>query len=247
MRQSLLKNVVRVLVAALVAYFLVTSLPSLRRNVSKRDSIAYWSAARLLLSGEDPYNPDTVYELELTQGYRDEKPLVLRTPPWSLFMVLPLGWMSAFWAWVAWVALSLGSFVCAMHLCWRLFGNAAVPPRFFWLIGYLFAPVPACLVSGQMGLLLLLGVVLFLWLEPRHPYLAGVVLILPFAKPHLLVLFWLILALWILSKKRWPVLIGLAAAFVATTALAIALRPNIFLNYRQMLNRLPLRQESWDY
>ena len=243
LRQSLLKNTVRILVAALLAYFLVASLPSLRRNVSKRDSIAYWSAAHLLLHGENPYNTDVVFGLEQTQGYRDPKPLVLRTPPWSLFMVLPLGAMSAFWAWVTWVALSLAAFVCAMHLCWKLYGRAAETPRFFWLIGYLFAPVPACLVSGQMGLLLLLGVVLFLWLEPQHPYLSGAALLLPFAKPHLLILFWLILALWIISRKRWPVLIGLASAFVFATAIALAFRPAIFLNYREMLNRAAIGSE----
>lgn len=229
--------------AALLAYFLVSSLPDLRRNVSKRDSIAYWAAARLLLERQDPYDSRAVFDLEKELGYTDAKPLVLRTPPWSLFMVLPLGLLSAFWAWVVWVSLSLGALVLSLHLCWRLYGRAIEPPRFFWLIGYLFAPVPACLVAGQMGIVLLLGIVLFLWWEPRHPYLAGAVLVLPLAKPHLLVVFWVTFALWLVSRKRWRVILGLACSMLAAIAVALTFRPEVFQNYQEMLRQAAIGSE----
>ena len=243
MDQKLLKNAVRVLVAALVSFFLVSSLPDLRRNVSKRDSIAYWAAARLLLEGQDPYDSRAVLDLERQIGYTDAKPLVLRTPPWSLFLVLPLGLLSAFWAWVVWVSCSLGAFVLSLHLCWKLYGRAKEPARFFWLIGYLFAPVPACLVAGQMGIILLLGIVLFLWWESRHPYLAGAMLILPLAKPHLLVVFWVTFALWLVGRKRWSVTIGLGLSTLAALATALAFRPDVVKNYQDMLRQAAIGSE----
>ena len=129
MGRPLVKAAIRILLASLLAYFLVSSLPDLRRNVSKRDSIAYWAAGRLLLDGQDPYDSNAVLGLETQQGYTDAKPLVLRTPPWSLFLVLPLGLMSAFWAWLAWVGFSLAAFVFSLHLCWKIYGSASVSVR----------------------------------------------------------------------------------------------------------------------
>ena len=243
MDRKLLNNAVRVLVAALLAYFLVSSLPNLRRNVSKRDSIAYWSAGRLLLEGQDPYDATAVLDLERQLGYSDAKPLVLRTPPWSLALVLPLGLMSAFWAWVAWVSFSLAALVLSLRLCWRLYGSGTEPPRYFWLIGYLFAPVPACLVAGQMGIVLLLGLVLFFWWESRRPYLAGAALLLPLAKPHLLVLFWVSFALWLVSRRRWKVMTGLGCSMLASIGVALIFRPDIFRNYQQMLHQAAIGAE----
>lgn len=239
----LTKIVFYVAMAALLVYFLVSRGPNLRANVSKRDSIAYWAAARLLLQHQNPYDAATVLQLEQEQGYTEAKPLVLRTPPWSLFMVLPLGTLSAFWAWVVWVSLSLAAQIVSLRLCWKLYGSDIRPPGFFWLVGYLFAPVPACLVAGQIGLVLLLGVALFLRLEPERPFLAGVALILPFAKPHLLALVWLILAFWATSRKHRAVAGGFITALTTATATALVFDPLVFQHYREMLHQAAIGKE----
>jgi hypothetical protein len=129
-----------------------------------------------------------------------------------------------------------------MRLSRRLYG-ASTPRDVFSIVGYLFAPIPACLVSGQMGLVLLLGVILFLWLEERKPMLAGAALILPFAKPHLLSLFWLVLALWIVYRKKQKVAIGFAIALAAATAIALALDLSVFQQYREMLRHSSIGKE----
>jgi hypothetical protein len=184
-----------------------------------------------------------VLELEKRQGYKNSKPLVLRTPPWSLFMVLPLGLVNAFWAWLLWIALSLGSLLLAMRLCWKMYGGSTVQQNLFWVVGYTFAPIPACLVAGQMGLVLLLGVVLFLWLEPDHPLLAGAALILPFAKPHLLSFFWLFVLLWVVARNKRGAAAGFAIAFAVVTAIPWALDPAIFYDYYQMLRQASIGSE----
>lgn len=241
--KRLTKIAVAIVTTALIAHFLVSRGPDLRANVSKRDSIAYWTAARLLLQHRDPYDTATVLQLEREQGYAEAKPLVLRTPPWSLFVVMPLGILNAFWAWVAWVGLSLAALVVSLRLCWKMYGGNAGPPSVFWLVGYLFAPVPACLVAGQIGLILLLGITLFLWLEPDHPFLAGAALILPFAKPHLLALVWLVLAFWVIGKKRWTVAGGFAAALTAATAIGLAFDFRVFQHYRGLLQLAAIGSE----
>jgi hypothetical protein len=152
-------------------------------------------------------------------------------------MVLPLSLVNAFWAWLVWISLSVASLVLAMRLCWRMLGGEGVPQNLFWLVGYVFAPVPACLVAGQMGIALLLGVVLFVCFEADRPSLAGAALVLPFAKPHLLVLFWFALLVWIVTKKKYAVAVGFASALAAATAVSLAFDPAVFQHYREMLSQ----------
>src|SRR5207244_5439366 len=218
-------------------YFFVQRADTVRANVTQRDSIAYWTAGRLLLAHADPYDTDKVFEMEQQQGYVEQKPLVLRTPPWSLFMVVGLGVLDAFWAWVVWVAASVAGLLLAMRLCWRIYGAQRIPQNFFWIIGYLFAPVPACLVAGQMGIMLLLGLVLFLCWEAKRPYLAGAALLLPFAQPHLLSLFWVALIFWVVSRKKWALAIGFVMAFALACLLPLLFDPRVFGDYREMLRR----------
>ena len=243
MGNTALKIAIRLALFGLVAFTLVMRSGNIRANVSQRDSIAYWTAGRLLLHGHNPYDASHVLDLERQQGYQADKPLVLRTPPWSLFMVLPLGFVSAFWAWVLWTAASIGSLVIAMRLCWKMYGGDPGIRNLFLVVGYTFAPLPACLVAGQMGVLLLLGVVLFLFFEADRPFLAGATLILPFAKPHLLSLFWLIFLFWAVARKRRAVAGGLAAAFLVATAISLVFDHNIFHQYREMLYQASIGNE----
>jgi hypothetical protein len=230
---------VRVVVAGLVIYALASRSEEIRSQLARRDSIAYWTAGQLLRHHSNPYEASSVLELERQQGYQEDKPLVLRTPPWSLFMVLPMGWTNAFSAWLLWISLSLASLVVAMRLCWRMQGGG-VPHNLFLLVGYAFAPVPACLVAGQMGLVLLLGVMLFLWFEADRPFLAGAALVLPFAKPHLLVFFWFALLGWVVIRKKYAVAGGFLSALATATAISLVFDPNVFQHYREMLSQAKL-------
>lgn len=241
--ERVLKIVVGATLTALLGYALMAHAAAIRMNLSERDSIAYWAAGRLLIHHENPYDPARVLELERQQGYGKDKPLVLRTPPWSLSLILPLGFLNPFGAWVLWTSISLGSLLIAMRLCWKIYGADSISRNFFTLVGYTFAPVPACLVAGQMGLVLLLGVVLFLWWETDRPFLAGAALIFPFAKPHLLSLFWFALFFWIVVRKKREIAIGFAAALTAASSLALLFDPHIFQHYREMLNQASIGYE----
>ena len=136
---------------ALLAWFLVAHQQLIRANVTARDSIAYWAAARLLLHRQDPYSAPTVLALERSEGYQADKPLVLRTPPWSLWMILPLGVLNPYWAWAVWLAVLLASLVLSMRISWRMYGDGIRPPTVFLLAGYLFAPVPGLSGRGSIG------------------------------------------------------------------------------------------------
>lgn len=216
---------------ALLAHF----ASRIENKLPQRDSIAYWSAAELLVHHSDPYNTASVLDLERKHGYENSRPLVLRTPPWSLFMILPLAFLSAFWAWVAWLAVLVFCLMAGLRLSRRLYARDDVPANALTIVAYLFAPVAACVVAGQMGLVLMLGVVLFLYLEKDHPFFAGAALIFPLAKPHLLSLFWIAFVLWVVLRRKSKVAYGLASAFVIANLIALAFDPHVFIHYRAML------------
>jgi len=237
------KIVVNLALAGLLLWFLVSYEQKIRATVATRDSIQYWATGTLLLHGQNPYSVASVQALETSQGYPAARPLMLRTPPWSVWMVLPVGLLSAFWAWVVWLAILFASLVVSMRICWRMYGDGPHPPAAFLLVGYLFAPVAACLVAGQMGMVLLLGIALFLLLGQDRPFLAGAALLIPMAKPHIFALLWAILAVWVISRKRWSLLGGIAAAFVLANSIAVAFDPAIFRHYREMLQQQAIQHE----
>jgi len=236
MRSIVLRNsVIGFTAGLLVAAFLLSASSRMRSNLAKRDSIAYWAAGKLLLQHQDPYDAVGVLRLERSEGYSEAKPLILRTPPWSIFMVAGLGLANAFTAWTFWIALLLASLIVSVRLCWRTYGEQRRLPAVFVMAAYLFAPVPACLVAGQMGLVLLLGIVLFFWLEQTRPMQAGAALLLPFAKPHLTALFWLILLVWIIDQKKGRIAAGFWLSLTAAICFPLLFDPAIFAHYRRML------------
>ena len=245
------KIVVNLALVGLLLWFLSAHQEKIRKSVTSRDSIAYWATGKLLLHRQNPYSVPSVLALEAGQGYAADRPLMFRTPPWSLWMVLPIGFLSSFWAWVVWLAILLASLVIAMRISWRMYGDSGdgpesrTAPAAFLLTGYLFAPVAACLVAGQMGMVLLLGVALFLLFEQeeRYSYLAGAALLLPMAKPHIFASFFLVLAFWVIARKRWSLVGGAAAAFVAANLIALAFDPSIFRHYREMLQQQSIQRE----
>ncbi len=208
-----------------------------------RDSIAYWAAGKLLLRGENPYSPDRVFQLQREQGLTESKPRMLRPPPWSTWMFLPLGFVNAYWAWVVWIAASVIALIVSVRTCWRLYGDGGPRPRAFLIAAYVFAPLIGCLIWAQMSLVLLLGIVAFFLWEEERPHLAGVALTVAFAKPHIFVVLWPVLGVWILARKRWRLLTGFVLAFAAEILISLALDPAIFSHYNSMLHTEAIENE----
>lgn len=209
-----------------------------------RDSIAYWAAAKLLLHRENPYAPDRVFELQRAQGLTESRPRMLRPPPWSIWMILPLGFVNAFCAWILWIVICIAALMGSVRICWRLYGDGRPrPPTSFLIAAYAFAPLIGCLIWAQMSVVLLLGIAMFfLWQEER-PAFAGFALTIAFAKPHILVALWPVLAVWVLTRKKWAVLAGFVLGLAAETVVAVVFDPAIFSHYNSMLQSEAIENE----
>jgi glycosyl transferase family 87 len=239
-RRKLLMGIVLTVMAA---FFVVRHYDGVRQNVAQRDYIQYWAAGQFLTHGGDPYDAQNVLELEWEQGYAADRPLVVRTPPWSLPLFIPLGLVNAFWGWVLWMTASVVALIASVRLTWKIFGKTQQSRSLCVVIGYTFAPVLGCLLAAQIGLLLLVGIVLFLLWEEKRPFLAGAALLLPFAKPHLLVFFWLALLIWVMARKKIAVAGGFLVAVASATGIALLIDHAAFQHYFRFLHTAAIENE----
>lgn len=202
-----------VIFAVVYIVWLGMSLPNLVDRHGKPfgyDFMAYWSAARLALTGR----PEGAYDERLIGAVQHlvvpSAPGIIfpwHYPPTFLLPVAPLGLLP--------YAAALALFVIGTAALWGLLVRRVLPDRRAWIVA---AAAPAGLINlldGQNAFLTaaLAGFAL-LWLE-RRPTAAGVLIGLLAIKPHLAILFPLAL----LAEGRWR---SIAAAAVTVVGLVLA-------------------------
>ena len=129
----------------------------------------------------------------------------MRNPPTAFFMAWPLGFVSARTGAVLWSLALVAALMISIRLLWIMQGR---PADRLHLVGYCFAPVLACLLAGQIGIFLLLGLVLFLRFYKTRPTVAGASLTLCVLKPHLFLPFAVALCVWAIHGRAWRLLMG---------------------------------------
>lgn len=187
------------------------------------DLIEYWSSAKLLLHHSNPYSPTGVFALEKAQGFLPSSPLVMLNPPWALFLILPLGLGGAH---TALFLCTIAAFGCVLAFL-RLLSL----PEKNGILALFFAPVLASICSGQSSPFLLLGFTLFLRLHRTRPFWAGASLLLMAIKPHLFLVFWAGLLVDEISRRRFRIFAGFAAALATASILPMAFDPEIWQHY----------------
>ena len=109
------------------------------------------------------------------------------------------------------------------------------PKNYLHWLGYSFAPAIVCLVRGQVSLLVLLGLVLFLWLNRSSPLLAGAALWLCALKPQLFLPFGLVLVVWALATRNYRVLVGAGGAIALSAGLVTARDHAVWAHWAGMM------------
>lgn len=229
------------LVALIVA---VAALAWSGQTLPLHDFVEYWAAGQLLAGGEDPYDLERVAELERQAGHTRD-PFLMWNPPWTLPLVLPLGYLPVRAAHLLWLLVHLGVIVGCVELLWRHYAGPSDGGLMAHLVAWTFVPTVFSLLAGQISPLLLLGVTGFLVLgRRRHDWAAGVAAALLGIKPHLVYLFWPAVLVWAVRQRRWQVLAGGAATGVVLTAVAMAFRPTVLADYWHTMTTRPPTQYS---
>lgn len=185
------------------------------------DFTFYWYAARQFVSGLNPYVPAP------GRGY------VMFSPPWSLPLIAPLGWMPLNVAQIVWTLVSALLFGIALVWLWEMYGDGKRPVLAALLVGS-FTPVAVSFVMGQLAAVLLFALAGFLRYESKRPYLAGAFLVLFGLKPHLIFLVWPAMVLCALLLKRWKPLVGFLALLVLGSLFVSLARPGVWFEWWSM-------------
>jgi hypothetical protein len=209
-------------------------------NASNRDFVCYWAAGHQLVSHGNPYDGPAILRLERQAGFTDSRPFFMRNPPIAFFMAWPLGFVGVRAGAVLWSLALVGALMISIRLLWTMHGR---PADRMHLVGYCFAPILACLLAGQIGILLLLGVVLFLRFHQTHPTLAGMSLLLCALKPHLFFPFAVVLCMWAIRGRAYRLFIGAAAAMAATLCFSFLLDRAAWQHYAAMAAQARLQDE----
>jgi hypothetical protein len=201
------------------------------------DFIEYWTAARILLRGGNPYSPAELLQHQQAIGWTQSVPLIMWNPPWTLSFILPFGLVDYATAQFAWFVLHVLIIFVGARSLWQVYGGDPQESRYAWISVLCFAPTYFVLLLGQIGPLILLGLLGFvLFLSKRVSALAGASLALVSIKPHLLYLLWIALILWSLKERQWKVIAGLLIAGTFIASLPIVFDTALYSRYVELIS-----------
>ena len=238
-----LQNVFAILLLAAIVGLLFVAALGMASAMPAQDLAQYWAAAHL--ARQNPYSFQAVEQFESANGVSTiVPPMVLRTPPWAVVLVLPLGLLNYQTSYAVWAVLSIVAVAGCARAAWNLVhASPSLAPAFLSLI---FGPTLCLLMLGQIAVLVLVGITLFLTMvERKQDWIAGASLLLVLLKPHIAVLFLLAIALWAIRCRRWAIIVSGLCAIAATSIAAVALNPHIFSQYLQFVRQFV--QETTPY
>jgi hypothetical protein len=199
-----------------------------------RDFVSYWANGQLIAHHGNPYNGNALLQIERAAGFPvGYSVMYMLSPPWTLPLLYPLGFLGFQTASILWSALQLACLAGSVHMLWIMHGR---PGNSRHYLAYSFAPALICLIMGQITILALLGLVLFLRLHRTSPFLAGMSLWLCMLKPHLFLPFGVVVLAWILVSRSYRVFLGTIVSVAATSAIALPLVPMEWSQYMHVLH-----------
>jgi hypothetical protein len=215
-----------------LAVAVVIALGMRSANPGARDFIEYWAAEQQLVHHGNPYDPVALLSVERGGGFNKSQAEFWYGPPASLVLALPLGFASARIGLILWTLLQFSCLAASLWLFWQIDGR---PNTLLYLCGFLFAPAVLCLQAGQISLLLLFGVTLFLRFHDSRPLIAGAALLPCALKPHLFLPMAVVLLLWEATRRCWRIIAGFATALTAGHLTALSFDPLAWQQYTQLM------------
>jgi glycosyl transferase family 87 len=201
------------------------------------DFIEYWAATKLLLSGGNPYAPAELLARQKELGWAQPEALMMWNPPWTLSLTLPFGLFDYPTAQLLWFLFHTLILFVGAALLWKIYGGSPQKSRYAGISVLSFAPTYFALLLGQIGPLIVLGLIAFLAALKRESWaLAGASLTLALVKPHLLYLVWPALVLWILKKQQWRLAVGFVLTGTIFATLPLVFDRQIYWQYAESLS-----------
>jgi hypothetical protein len=220
-------------VPALLALAAALASVEVVREPRLTDFFCFWTAARLVIGGQDPYDERVWAEATAgtivdRSGRERTSPCPGRTgyPLTTAAALAPLGALPLGTAATLWQALLIGGALCGTVLIWRALGTGAGGTGLFSTLVFASQPFAFTLITAQFGGLLLGLVGIALALEAPRPRLAGAAFALLALKPHVVALALAAVPLRWLWRGPRAALLGALLVTVALLVVSLALRPS---------------------
>lgn len=244
----------RWLEAGLVAALAIAMLILLWRwafntGIGETDFRAYWSAAYLVRTGQNAYDPQAIATVQhtLTRGPED---LVMMTwnPPTLLALLLPVGYLPFREAVATWFVVNVTIvLICALLLARLFFPHrpSIVLLSLFCLFAITFPQVLTGIAMGQVTFVVLLSLVLGLWFAKHDQwFLAGAALIGTSIKPHIAILAVIYLLALMAFRRRWMGWLGLAVAGIVCALILFVARPSWLQDFFGLTQMPPVNWQT---
>jgi len=210
-------------------YLVYASIFILEARLGHHDTQWFWASGQLLVHRANPYDQEAVGRMLAALGIPVETNNIVRTPPHALLLTIPLGFLQPWESVPVWsllLAVCLGLSVHTMRAMLR----KPYDRRYLWL-AWCFAPAVCCIEVGQTGVVLLLGLTLFLRFHEQRPFWAGVALSLCAIKPHLFLPFGVALIAWIITRRAWGIVSGAVVALAVENSAAMLFDHAVWIHY----------------
>ena len=198
------------------------------------DFVEYWAAARLNLTGDNPYDPVLMLELERSVGYAGERALMMLNPPPVLTLVMPLGVLPYRPAAFMWLVLHTLFLLWSCAILWDLAGG---PKRMCWVAyvcGVVFVPTLFALLLGQISIVVRPVRALFGRLIRAGRWGGGgAAPTLLLVKPHVVYLVGAALVAWWLRSRDRRILVGVALGGIGFLV-PLVFNPSVYAQYLEL-------------
>lgn len=216
---------------------------ALATDLGAGDFSGYWSAAYLLRTGNNPYDPQSMFQVQQTEIRSTVDFVVMAwNPPTLLVFLLPLAALSFTKAKAVMLVLNITILLSVCVLLAKLYlpqNRKAV--LVFTLFVAIFPQVLVGITSGQVTFFVLLGMVLAIFsIEKGYWFCAGVFLILTTFKPQLVVLSTPYLFLYMASRQKLQGWLGFLLGINLLFLVLYFLRPEFLRDYVGMFSIAPI-------
>lgn len=236
--RQLLFKILLILAALVGGIFIIIRFVELPGNTGQGDFRGYWSASYLLAHSENFADDALLRQVQREQTNFDEE-FAIKTwnLPWILVWFLPYTWVSFEQAARLWFFTNILVLQASIIGSWKIVTAVSpTPSKWSWVLplltAILFPSTLVALIYGQVNIIVLGGIVGFLYFYQRSQDIpAGVALVLTTLKPHLVYLTLPIILVQLLVERRWRVLAAAAVTILASTAVLFLLRPTFLPEY----------------
>lgn len=205
--------------AVLFGFVFVLNLLLMRQGFGRQYEADFvqntWLGGRLILDGQNPYDPTNWQTVKDTYLPRSDIFPHYIYPIWVAILATPFGFLSPFHALALWTTINIFLVYACLRLVYALTPNllSKMDTIVLMILSLLFVPTLHLLLEGQYNMVLFF-VILFsiLKMQTKTSWLSGILLSLTMGKPQTS---WLLVGaifLWCITRKRWRELAGFLTA-----------------------------------